>query len=54
LTGAIFSTFLAGAQLASAAGPDAAALASRLGGDDGFALVVNYSGDYNGSLETCG
>jgi hypothetical protein len=41
-------------QLASADGPNPKALAERLGADDGFALVVNYSGDYEGSLEPCG
>jgi hypothetical protein len=54
LAGAIFSTFLLGAQPASADGPDPKALANRLGGDDGFALVITYSGDYEGSLEPCG
>jgi hypothetical protein len=54
LAGAILSTFLTTAQLAGADGPNPKLLESRLGGDDGYALVLNYSGDYEGSLETCG
>jgi hypothetical protein len=54
LAGAIFSTFQTTAQLAGADGGNPQLLANRLGGDDGFALVLNYSGDYEGSLETCG
>jgi hypothetical protein len=54
LAGAIFSTFLHTVQLAGADGPDPKLLSARLGNDDGFSLVVNYSGDYEGSLEPCG
>jgi len=30
------------------------ALADRLGSDDGFALVVDFSGDMNGDIDNCG
>lgn len=29
-------------------------LLERLGKDDGYSLVIQYSGDLHGSLETCG
>lgn len=44
-------------QKAAAAQPAAQAsaqMAERLGKDDGYSLVIQYSGDLNGSLETCG
>lgn len=57
----IFALLLAGAMISTipvdaqpAAEPDSGAMAERLGNDDGFALSIQYSGDLNGSLETCG
>jgi hypothetical protein len=49
----MISTTPAGPQSASAAKP-AAGLEDRLGLDDGYALVIETSGDIQGSLETCG
>lgn len=57
--GAIFSIFPTEAQLA---GTDTQAnsqaneklIAERVGKDDGYSLVVDVSGDLEGSLETCG
>jgi hypothetical protein len=54
LAGPIFSTILAEARQGKAGAVDPVALQNRLGGDDGFALAVDFSGDYQGSLETCG
>ena len=40
-------------QKAGATGPSSQ-MTERLGKDDGYSLVIQYSGDLNGSLETCG
>lgn len=61
LSAAFISTFPALAQqtapaaaAAPAAKPAGPSVDERLGKDDGYALSVLYSGDMQGSLETCG
>ena len=51
---AMISTIVGSAQQAHAAPPDAEEFAARLGNDGGFVFSLLYSGDLNGSLDTCG
>ena len=54
VTGGIFSISPLTAQRASADTEMSKMLQERLGVDDGYALTIHYSGDLQGSLETCG
>ena len=51
---ALISTFPGSTQLADGSANAAGALAERLGPDDGYALAIHFSGDLQGSLDTCG